>query len=176
MKYYDPPIHSIINPIFRTNVNEVCRFIVDNLFLRIWKSSGMFEFEQEYSDCLPVINVNEYVIWEVVEPIIQNAIVHNSDRKIIIKLKSVFISEENKIVLTISDNGIGISPFLLEKDENGIQKLFLENTSTQSSQERQFGFGCYIAYSLAVKYCGWKMSAKNLDSGGCEFKVEILTN
>lgn len=176
MKYYDPPIHSIINPIFRTNVNEVCRFIVDNLFLRIWKSSGMFEFEQEYAGCLPVINVNEYVIWEVVEPIIQNAIVHNSDRKIVIKIKTVFLSEENKIVLTISDNGKGISPFLLEKDERGIQKLFLENTSTQTAQERQFGFGCYIAYSLAVKYCGWKMSAGNLDSGGCEFNVEIFTN
>jgi hypothetical protein len=174
MKYYDPPLHSIINPIFRTDINEVCKFIVDNLFLRIWKSSGAFEFEQDYGCNLPIINVNEYVIWEVVEPIIQNAIVHNSDRKVLIKIKTLFLNEENKIILTISDNGKGISPSLLKKDENGIQELFLENVSTQNMQERQFGFGCYIAYSLAVKYCGWKMSAKNLDSGGCEFKIDII--
>jgi hypothetical protein len=174
MKYYDPPLHSIINPIFRTDINEVCKFIVDNLFLRIWKSPGAFEFEQDYGCNLPIINVNEYVIWEVVEPIIQNAIVHNSDRKVLIKIKTLFLNEENKIILTISDNGKGISPSLLKKDENGIQELFLENVSTQNMQERQFGFGCYIAYSLAVKYCGWKMSAKNLDSGGCEFKIDII--
>ncbi|MGE5498026.1 MAG: ATP-binding protein, partial [Syntrophothermus sp.] len=175
MKYYDPPIHSIISPMFITDVNEVCRFVIDNLFLRVWRSSGMYEFRQEYAQDIPIINVNEYVIWEVVEPVIQNSIVHNSDRKIIIKIKTVYLPEENKILLSISDNGKGIAPELLESDSQGIQKLFLENVSTRNSVERQFGYGCYISYSLAAKYCGWKMSARNLADGGCEFLVEINT-
>lgn len=176
MKYYEPPIHSIINPIFRTDINEVCRFIIDNLFLRVWKSSGMFEFIQDYGSDIPIIHVNEYVIWEVIEPIIQNSIAHNSDMKIFISLKTTYIKEENKIILKISDNGKGIAPELLEKDESGIQKLFLENVSTRQTSERQFGYGCYIAYSLAVKYCGWKMSAANPDTGGCEYIIEIFNN
>jgi K+-sensing histidine kinase KdpD len=136
----------------------------------------MFEFAQEYASDMPVIQVNEYVIWEVVEPIIQNSIAHNSERKILISIKTVYLCDENKIILSISDNGRGIAPELLEKDVNGIQRLFLENVSTRNSLERQFGYGCYIAYSLAVKYCGWKMSARNLDScGGCEFVIEIQT-
>lgn len=175
MKYYDPPLHSIINPIFRTDVNEVCRFIVDNLFLRIWKSSRMFSFEQDYAENIPVISVNEYVLWEVAEPLIQNAITHNAEKKIVVKLKTEYVCSEKKIVLTISDNGRGVHPGLLEKNEEGIQKLFLEHVSTQESIERQYGYGCYIAHSLAVKYCGWKMSAANLEQG-CEFKIEIFTN
>jgi signal transduction histidine kinase len=176
MKYYEPPVHSIINPIFRTNLNEVCRFVIDQLFLRIWKSSGMFEFCQDYALDIPVIHVNEYIIWEIIEPIIQNSIAHNPDKKIIVTLKTRFVKEENKILLSISDNGKGIAPELLEPDENGIQKLFLENVSTRKSLERQFGYGCYIAYSLAEKHCGWKMSARNLKSAGCEYTIEISIN
>ncbi len=173
MKYYEPPIHSIINPIFRTDLNDVCRFVIDNLFLRIWKSSGMFEFFQDYATDIPVIHVNEYIIWEIIEPVIQNSIAHNSDKKIVIAVTTRYVREEHKILLSISDNGKGIVPELLEPDDNGIQKLFLENVSTRKSMERQFGYGCYIAYSLAVKYCGWRMHARNPDAGGCEITIEI---
>jgi hypothetical protein len=176
MKYYEPPVHSIINPIFRTDLNEVCRFVIENLFLRIWKSSGMFEFRQDYASDIPVIHVNEYIIWEIIEPIIQNSIAHNSERKIMIVLTTSFVREENAILLSIADNGKGIAPELLERDENGIQKLFLENVSTRQSVERQFGYGCYIAYSLAEKYCGWKVSARNRDAGGCEYILKIAIN
>jgi hypothetical protein len=176
MKYYEPPIHSIINPIFRTDLNEVCRFVIDNLFLRSWKTSGMFEFCQDYAPDIPLIHVNEYIIWEIIEPIIQNSIVHNADRKILITLKTRVVTEENTILLSISDNGKGIAPELLERDEDGIQKLFLENVSTRTSLERQFGYGGYIAYSLAIKYCGWKMRAHNLESAGCEYLIELTIN
>jgi len=176
MKYYDPPIHSIINPIFQTNVNEVCRFIIDNLFLRIYKTSRMFTFEQEYDPSVTIINVNEYILWEVVEPLLQNSINHNSERQIIISVSTKYDIENKKINLFISDDGVGIRPDLLEKNQDGIQNIFMESVSTKNLVEGPYGFGCYIAYTLAVKYCGWKMRADNLPSKGCMFTIEIPTN
>lgn len=176
MKYYDPPIHSIINPIFKTNVNEVCRFIIDNLFLRIYKTSRMFVFEQEYDPSVPIINVNEYILWEVVEPLFQNSINHNSDRQIIISVSTKYDAENKKIYLLISDDGVGIQPDLLEKNSDGIQNIFMESVSTKNLVEGPYGFGCYIAHTLAVKYCGWKMSVENIPSKGCKFTIEIPIN
>lgn len=176
MKYYDPPIHSIINPVFQTDINEVCRFIIDNLFLRIYKSSKMFSFKTDFDENLPVINVNEYVIWEVVEPILQNSITHNSDRKIEITVSTKYDTAQKKIFIFIADNGKGIMPELLERNEEKIQKLFLENVSTKNLVDGQYGFGCYIAHTLAVKYCGWNMRVQNLSHEGCMFTVEIPIN
>jgi len=85
MKYYDPPIHSIINPIYY-NINDVCKFVIENLFMRTYKSQNMFSFVENYDNRVPVIHVNEYVIWEIIEPIIQNSITHNSEKQIIISV------------------------------------------------------------------------------------------
>jgi signal transduction histidine kinase len=176
MKYYDPPIQTIINPIFQTDINDVCKFVIDNLFLRIYKTSKMFSFNQSYDPSLPIINVNEFIIWEVVEPILQNSIVHNSDRKIIISVTTKYEADNKKIFILISDDGVGILPELLEKDESGIQKLFLEYYSSKNFDGRQYGFGCYIAHTLAVKYCGWDMQVENLSTKGCMFTIEIPVN
>jgi len=176
MKYYDPPIHSIINPMFQTNINEVCQFIINNLFLRIYKTSQMFLFEYDLDPKIPIINVNEFIIWEIVEPIIQNSITHNSEQKIKIKIVTKYNEKNKKIYLSISDDGKGMIPELLEKNSEGIQNLFLENVSTKNYTDGQSGFGCYIAHTLAVKYCGWSMSVKNLSPSGCLYLVEINTN
>ncbi|MGB9591829.1 MAG: histidine kinase, partial [Candidatus Kryptoniota bacterium] len=42
MKWYDPPIQTIRSPIFYTNINEVIRFSIDNIFLRSFRKSGSF--------------------------------------------------------------------------------------------------------------------------------------
>lgn len=176
MKYYDPPIHSIINPIFRTDINEVCKFIIDNLFLRIYKASQMFSFNYDLDPRVPVINVNEYIIWEVVEPILQNSITHNSDRQIVITITTKYDEPNKKILFHISDDGKGIMPELLERNSGGVQNIFLENISTKNFTNGQYGFGCYIAHTLAVKYCGWSMNVQNISPKGCMFAIEIPTN
>ena len=176
MKYYDPPIHSIINPMFKTDINEVCSFVVDNLFLRIYKSSRMFNFINDYDYRVPIVNVNEYVIWEVLEPILQNSITHNSEQFITIKIATKYDEQNKKIFLLISDDGKGILPELLEKNPDGVQNIFLENVSTRNFTSSKNGFGCYIAHTLAVKYCGWNMNVKNLSPKGCMFTIEISTN
>lgn len=173
MKYYDPPLHSIINPIFQTDINEVCKFIIENMFMRIYKKSSMFTINEEYDNTVPIINVNEYVIWEIVEPLIQNSISHNADKHVNINVATKYRRDENKIYLTIQDDGKGIKPELLERNADGIKKVFLESVSTKNMLDQQFGLGCYIAHILSTKYLGWTLDAENIPNGGCIFKLTI---
>src|ERR1035437_3327764 len=41
MKSYDPEINTIINPMFKTDINEVIKFVVQNVFLRISSKNEM---------------------------------------------------------------------------------------------------------------------------------------
>ena len=173
MKWYDPPIQTIRNPFFKTDLNELIQFIVENIFLRVSTDYQQYQFEFDLGKNLPLIHVNEFVIWEIFEPLIQNSIEHGGDEKITIQIKTQYFSEENKSVVTVSDNGVGIKPELLEKNEQGIKKIFLENVSTKEENQKSAGYGCYIAYEIATQRCGWEMDAKNLKDGGCEFTIVI---
>lgn len=169
MKWYDQEINTIINPMFQTNINEVIKFLRDNIFLRISSKNEMFNLELDLDEKLPIVNVNEYIVWEILEPIIQNSIDHGNKRSIIIKIKTKFDEAENKSYISISDNGIGIKPELLEDSGNGIKRIFREHESTKKIEGTNSGYGCYIAYQMAVEKCGWEMDVKNLDEAGCEF-------
>ena len=173
MKWYDPPIQTVRNPFFKTDLNELICFIIDNIFMRVAYQANQFEFELELDDNLPMIHINEFVVWEIIEPLIQNSIEHGGKDRITIKIKTRFYFEENKIILTISDNGVGIKPELLEISDQGIKKIFLENISTKESNYSSSGYGCYIAYEIASQRCGWDLDVYNLQSGGCEFRITI---
>lgn len=173
MKYYDPPLHSIINPMFKTRLNEVLDFIIDNLFLRIYRSSDMFLITRSYDENIPIINVNEYVVWEIVEPLIRNSINHNSDKQVTINVSCNYDKAGNRILIEICDDGKGIKNELLERKEDGIKKIFLENVTTKSILGGKYGLGCYIAHSLATKFLGWEIDVVNLEEKGCKFSIII---
>ncbi len=172
MKWYDPPIQAIRNPIFRTDMNELIRFIRQHIFLRVAANSDHFRFELDLDDNLPLIPINEFVIWEIVEPLIQNSIDHVKNDFLVIQIKTAHSPAERQSRIIISDNGSGIRPDLLEKDENGIQYLFKENVSTKDEYHKPSGYGCYIAYEIATQRCGWQLTAENLDVG-CRFVITI---
>jgi light-regulated signal transduction histidine kinase (bacteriophytochrome) len=173
MKWYDPPIQTIRNQVFNTDINEVVKFIVDNLFLRLSTSTNIYTFNLKLEDNVPKVHVNEFVVWEIIEPLIQNSIDHAGNSKTMISIKSEYFLETNKTLISISDNGVGIQEELLEENENGIKKIFAENISTKSKEEGKSGYGCYIAYQMATVRCGWKLDALNLTDGGSLFKIEI---
>ena len=173
MKWYDPPIQTIRNQAFNTNINEVITFIIDNLFLRLSNKTDFFKFELNLDDKLPNVHINEFIVWEIIEPLIQNSIDHSTQDKIIVKIETFFNPTENKSVVIISDNGKGINAELMKLDKNGIRKIFSENVSTKSNDERKSGYGCYIAHQMATKRCGWKLDVENLSDGGCRFIIEI---
>ncbi|MBN8705913.1 MAG: histidine kinase [Bacteroidetes bacterium] len=173
MKWYDPPIHTIRSMIFNTQVNDIIRFIVDNIFLRISAINHQVSYHLDLDPALPVVHINEYVIWEIIEPVIQNSIDHGGDSELLIKIQSRYFPAEKKGKITIEDNGIGISQDLLDTDSGGVKKLFRENITTKIVEGQNSGYGCYIAWQLATQRCGWTMDAQNMENGGCKFTFEI---
>jgi len=172
MKWYDPPIHATRNPIFETDINAVIEFLVKYLFKRVTGENTAFNFILELDQNLPKVRINEYVIWEILEPLIQNSIDHNLERNVTITLRTKYYQDGGATEVAILDNGKGIIPELLQRNAEGIKKIFLENTSTREHAENS-GYGCYIAHELSTKRCGWQIDAANLPSGGCIITLTI---
>ena len=88
MKSYDPPVDVIRNPMFQTVINDVIQFLVENVFERVYKKSKSSIFTLDLDPDFPILHINEYVIWEILEPLIQNSIDHNRGRKIKINIST----------------------------------------------------------------------------------------
>ena len=173
MKWFDPPLQTIRNQIFRTNLNEVITFIVENIFLRISSKSDAYDIKLETDPALPVVPINEFVVWEILEPLIQNSIDHGGNNHITIKCKTRFDKVNNRSFIIIEDNGVGINPALLTVNEYGIKKIFLESVTSKKAGLQNSGYGCYIAFEISRR-CGWDIDAENLTEGGCRFTITIF--
>ncbi len=172
MKWYDPPIQTIRANIYHTNLNEVLKFIVDNIFLRVSRISEAYTFKLTLDERLPEVNINEFVVWEIFEPLIQNSIDHSGEQDLIINITTCFNDETGISTISIADNGKGIKPEFLEKDEEGVKKLFLESVTSKSNNISGRGYGCYIAYEISRR-CGWNLDAVNIPEGGSNFIISI---
>jgi hypothetical protein len=173
MKWYEPPMHTIRNPIFMTDINEVITFIVENLFLRLSKSTAQYSFRLMLDKCAPVVHVNEFVLWEILEPLIQNSVTHSGSQAVIVTIMTRHDPAAKTTSIVIEDNGKGIQADLLQRDEHGIRKLFLENSSTKQQNGEHSGYGCYIAYELAKVRCAWDIDAENAAEGGGRITLTI---
>jgi light-regulated signal transduction histidine kinase (bacteriophytochrome) len=169
MKWYNPPIQTIRSNIFCTDLNEVLRFIIKNIFLRISYPVKAIKFEYDLDENMPVISVNEFVVWEIVEPLIQNSIDHSTNEEVVIKIVTKYDKRLNKSVLKIIDNGNGIRDDLLTTSESGIKRIFMENISTKE-EGKNSGYGCYLSYEIS-KRCGWDIDAENTLTGGAVFSI-----
>lgn len=172
MKWYDPPLQTIRNPIFKTNLNEVITFIVNHIFCRVATDNNLIDYVMALDETIPSIPVNEFVIWEILEPLIQNSVDHGGEGSLRVTVATRHFQEQGRIELTVGDNGRGIAAELLEVGDSGIKRIFLEHTSTKNDSQNN-GYGCYIAHEFAVQRCGWKMDAENLPQGGCQFIISI---
>ena len=173
MKWYDQDINTIVNTMFHTNINTLIEFIVKNVFLRTSSKNEMLEFKLEFDSSLPLVRVNEFTVWEILEPLIQNSIDHCGINFVTIHIQTQYDRKENISTIQISDNGKGIVPELLEVGPRGVKKLFLEHETTKKIFQAHSGYGCYIAHQLAVGKCGWQLDVENLSQGGCVFTISI---
>ena len=103
---------------------------------------------------------------------VQNTVKPFSER---IKITTCYNEKEKISTVSISDNGKGIKPEFLQKDEDGIKKLFLEHVTSKSANISGGGYGCYIAYEISRR-CGWKLNAENIPEGGSNFIISIPNN
>lgn len=171
MKSYEPPLHVIRGAMFRSNLNDIIRFIEENIFRRVYRASDLFGFDLRLDPNLPSVSVNEYVVWEIIEPLIQNCIEHNHEKQVKVTITTVYDPENKNSVITIADNGSGIAPEFLEIAENGRKRLFEERATSKSDTENA-GYGCFLAFE-SCRRCGWKLDASNRPGGGAVFKIEI---
>jgi hypothetical protein len=173
MKWYEPALQTIRNPIFQTKVNDVLRFIVRNLFQRVAKASSRVTFVLDLDERFPVVHINEFVVWEIMEPLIQNCVVHAGVERVTVTLRTDAGTGGAPPRIEIADNGHGIRPDLLEEDDRGIQKLFLESVSTKKGSDEHAGYGCFIAHDLARTRCGWGIRADNPPGGGARITLTL---
>jgi hypothetical protein len=173
MKWYDQDINTIVNPMFKTNINSVIEFIVQYVFLRVSSKNEMFDLKLDLDPSLPSIHVNEFTVWEILEPLIQNSIDHGDVNFVLIHIRTKYNPKNHRSQIIIEDNGKGIIKELLEPGPRGIKKIFLEHEITKKDIESHSGYGCYIAHQLAVGKCGWHLDAENLLEGGCRFTLSI---
>lgn len=171
MKWYDPPLQAIRNPAFRTDLNKVLQFIVDYIFLRT-SNKVTHQFRMNLDEKLPPVSINEFVVWEIFEPLIQNCVEHAGTTDIIVNIETAYDQNQRQSLVIIGDNGKGFDPQLMEENGKGIKKLFLENISLKKSTQNS-GYGCYIAYEIAKRRCGWDIDAENLQKGGCRYVIKI---
>jgi hypothetical protein len=173
MKWYDHDINTIINPLFRTDINTVIEFIVQNVFLRLSSRNEMFEFKLDLDAALPPTHVNEFTVWEILEPLIQNSIDHCGINFVTIRIETSFDRKEHVSRISIANNGKGIVKELLEEGPKGVKRIFMEDETTKKHIESHSGYGCYIAHQIAAGKCGWGLDVENLDEGGCRFNLTI---
>ncbi|MCF6269289.1 MAG: ATP-binding protein [Melioribacteraceae bacterium] len=173
MKNFNPPNNVIRNNNFKTDLNSVIRFIVENIFLRVYKENKQYQFKLDLDGSMPILHINEYVIWEILEPLMQNCIDHNKDRDIVISIKTKYLPAENISNVFIEDNGIGFNDEILVVNKIGVKKLFAEKSTTKSKFQNS-GYGCYIAYENCNR-CGMKIDAYNNKSGAVIF-IQIPHN
>jgi light-regulated signal transduction histidine kinase (bacteriophytochrome) len=172
MKWFDPPVQTIRGTMYKTNLNEVLKFLVDNIFLRVSRISDTFSFNLKFENKLPEVSVNEFVIWELFEPLIQNCIEHSGEGQIEVSIETSFNAQTKVSSIYISDNGKGIKPELLEKNDKRVARIFMENISTKNSDLQSEGYGCFIAYQISRR-CGWEIDVANNANGGCTYTITI---
>lgn len=171
MKWYDPPLQAIRNPAFRTDLNKVLQFIVQYIFLRT-SDRVTHQFKMDLDENLPAVPINEFVVWEIFEPLIQNCVEHSGATDITVSIQTCHDKEGGSLWVRIGDNGKGFDPQLLEENGRGKKKLFLENISSKKGAGNS-GYGCYIAHEIAKRRCGWEIDAENLQEGGCRYIIKI---
>lgn len=168
MKTYNPPVGVIRNQQFETEINEVIKFLVQNVIKRTFINDDLSIIKCNLLNEFPIQHINEYVVWEILEPLIQNCIIHNKDREVTVNISTYL--QNGDYYIEIKDNGKGFEPFLLEYDEQNIKKIFKEKISTKI-ESINTGYGCYIAYENCKK-CGWKLDADNY-ADGAKFLIKV---
>ena len=173
MKWYDPPVQTIRGPLFTTDLNEVLRFLVANVFQRVSTDSGEVRFVWDLDPRLPPVHVNEFVIWEVFEPIIQNSVVHAGVDRLVVSIRTEHDPSARMSRVVIADNGKGIARELLEASEGGVKRIFLEHVTTRPDGSDHSGYGAYLAHEIATQRLGWGLDAGTGPAGGAVFTFTI---
>jgi len=142
--------------------------LVDSVLLKFKKRYPSQAVEVDIPDELVVIPMDAILIEQVLTNLLENAVQHASDMKIL-KLR-VFVLGE-KAIFEIKDDGCGIAPEYLDKIFDGYN-IFKDVPA--DSQKKNAGIGLSVC-STIVKAHGGDIKAENSKSGGAVFRFTLDT-
>ncbi|MEZ5537519.1 MAG: ATP-binding protein [Thiolinea sp.] len=139
--------------------------LIKNSVLWVMKSA---RHQQEVSYDLPadelLIQANKGYIQQILLNLIQNALDVLREREN--GLLAISLEQQaDKVIITIRDNGEGIS-------KENLLKIFDPFFTTKPVGEGT-GLGLYISYGLATEQCNGQLSAANHPQGGAVFTLEL---
>lgn len=129
----------------RTNVHELLNAVINNFELRIKEGNIKLELTRDAPN--PYIMGDKVHLLNIFHNLIDNAIKYTTDDPVI---KVCTWNESNNIVISVKDNGIGISK---EHQQNIFKNLFRVPTGN-IHEVRGFGLGLYYVKTIVDQFGG----------------------
>jgi len=149
------------------NLEYINDIIDKTLELRAyWHRTQRIEIVKEYGEDIPVAYIDTQQIQQVILNILMNAeqAIAESGRSGRIIIRAYYDKGSKRILLEISDNGIGISP------EN-VPRIF-DPFFTTKPVNKGTGLGLSISYGIVLEH-GGSISVDSRENEGASFTIEL---
>ncbi|MEN0055624.1 MAG: sensor histidine kinase, partial [Mucilaginibacter sp.] len=123
----------------KVSVTELLQDVYDEISIRLQDKN--ISYEVDVPAGWQLININKFLLFNLFFNLINNAIKYNNEGGFI---KITATASHDKFMISITDNGIGISPEALPFIFNRFKKF------RQSLQQDSFGLGLPIVKSIAA--------------------------
>jgi len=159
------------NPFAQVDLAKVANEVVSDLEIRITQVGGTVEI-----DDLPIIEADPTQMRQLFQNLIGNAMkFHKKDEPPLVHIQSQYVngdhtsdSQDRRICLTVSDNGIGF-------DEKYVEKIFgiFQRLHSHSEYEGT-GVGLAICQKIAARHHG-RIDVKSALGKGTSFSITLPT-
>jgi len=151
----------------KTNIVELCQNIIKEN--QPYAETKKVKISFKYDQSIPLLMIDSKRINIVIDNLITNAIKYskeNNDKQISIELSHK--EKSNKILFSISDNGVGIP----DKDQKKIFRKFFRANNTLKLQTSGTGLGLFIAKAIVESHKGsiWFVSK---EGQGTTFYIQL---
>ena len=124
-------------------------------------SSGILKLDLEVANC----QLDRHAFTSVITNLIQNAIKYTPDEKrILVSVRK----QDNKVLLSVSDNGIGVS----EQEKEKIFDRFYRSGNEETRTSKGTGLGLYITKFIMENHSGSIRVKPNMPKGSV-FEIEL---
>jgi PAS domain S-box-containing protein len=145
-----------------TNLKKSAKEAVEDLTVLLEETEGRVEIGE-----LPDVKANETQMRHLFQNLIGNALKYRSNQHPLIKIYSVYSSEEGFHKIHIEDNGIGFDEIYLDKIFKPFQRLH-----GKSSPYEGTGMGLAICQKI-VEFHGGSITAKSEPGKGSTFIIRL---
>lgn len=140
------------------DINELIQGVVNTFKLKVGQNNGTIEYELNATD--PIIEGDEMHITNVIFNLMDNAVKYKRD-DVALKLKVCTWNENNKLYISLEDNGIGIKKENLKK----IFEKFYRVHTGNLHQVKGFGLGLAYVKKIITEHKGTIKAESELNAG-----------